>query len=67
MQMFVNDLILTLKSVSTLVYGLEVNFLTEFVKNLFTDKHFCRFYTCIQNQIIHKHLHVDYNPLKGML
>ena len=23
--------------------------------------------TCIQNQIIHKHVHVDYNPLKGML
>ena len=27
----------------------------------------CRFCPCIQNQIIHKHLHVDYNPLKGML
>ena len=52
---------------SPLVYGLEVIFLPEVVKNLFTDKHFCRFYTCIQNQIIHKHLHVDYNPLKGML
>ena len=31
---------------------------------LIFDKHFCRFYTCIQNQIIHKHVHVDYNPLK---
>jgi hypothetical protein len=30
-------------------------------------KHFCRFYTCIQNQIIHKHVRVDYNPLKGIL
>ena len=25
------------------------------------------YYTCILNQIIHKHVHVDYNPLKGML
>jgi len=25
------------------------------------------FYTCFQNQIIHKHVHMDYNPLKGML
>ena len=25
------------------------------------------FYTCIQNQVIHKHVNVDYNPLKGML
>jgi hypothetical protein len=30
-------------------------------------KHFCHFYTCIKNQIIHKHVHVDYNPLKGIL
>ena len=30
------------------------------------NKHFCRFYTCIQNQIIHKHVHVNYNQLKGM-
>ena len=49
------------------MYGLEVNFITGRFLNLFTNKHFCRFYTCIQNQIIHKHVHVDYNPLKDML
>ena len=51
------------------VYGLEVNLIsiTGSCSNLFTYKHFCRFYACIQNQIIHKHVPVDYNPLKGML
>ena len=49
------------------MYGLEVNFITGRFLNLFTNKYFCRFYTCIQNQIIHKHVHVDYNPLKGIL
>ena len=34
---------------------------------IFSNKHFCRFYACIQNQIIHKHVHVNYDPLKGML
>jgi hypothetical protein len=53
--------------VSPLLYGLEVIFLPEVVKNLFSEKQCCRFCTCIQNQIIHKHLHVDYNPLQGML
>ena len=52
---------------SLLVYDLEVNFITRSCWNLFTNKHFCLFYTFIQNQIIHKHVHVDYNPLKGML
>ena len=33
----------------------------------FTYQHFCRFYACIQNQIIHTHVHVDYSPLKRML
>ena len=56
-----------LRRVSPLVYGFEVNFITGSCLNLFTNKHFCRFYTCIQNQIIHKHVHVDYNPLKGIL
>jgi branched-subunit amino acid transport protein len=36
----------------------------EVVKNLFTYKPICRFYACIQNQIIHKHVHVDYKPIK---
>jgi hypothetical protein len=51
------------------VYGLEVNLIsiTGSCSNLFTYKNFCRFFACIQNQIIHKHVHVDYNPLKGML
>jgi hypothetical protein len=56
-----------LKSVSPLLYGLEVIFLPEVVKNLFSEKQCCRFCSCIQNQIIHKHLHVVYNPLQGML
>ena len=34
---------------------------------LIFDIHFCRFYACIQNQIIHEHVHVDYKPLKSML
>ena len=29
--------------------------------------HWASSYTWIQNQIIHKHVRVDYNPLKGML
>ena len=41
--------------------------LPEIVKNLFTCQNFCPFYACIQNQIIHKDVHVDYDPLKGML
>ena len=51
------------------MYGLEVNLIsiTGSCSNLFTYKHFCRFFACIQNQIIHKHVHVDYDPLKGML
>ena len=56
-----------LKSVSPLLYGLEVIVLPEVVKNLFSEKQCCRFCSCIQNQIIHKHLHVVYNPLQGML
>ena len=50
------------------MYGLEVNLIsiTGSCENLFTYKHICRFYACIQIQIIHKHVHVDYNPLKGM-
>ena len=52
---------------SPLLYGLEVIFLTEVVKIFFSEKHFCRFYTCIQNQIIHKHFHMDYDLLQGMV
>ena len=43
-----------------------IHLLPKVVKNLFRNKYICR-YTCIQNQIIHKQVHVDYNPLKGML
>ena len=56
-------------SMSPSVYGLEVNLIsiTGNCSNLFTYKHFCHYYTCFQNQIIHKHVHMNYNPLKGML
>jgi hypothetical protein len=57
----------TLKILSPLVYGLEDNFITGSCYFFVTNKHFCRFYTCIQNQIIHKHIHVNYNPLKHIL
>ena len=51
------------KSVSPLVYSLEVFFLTEVVK-IFSQINIS---VVLQSQIIQKHLHVDYNPLKGML
>ena len=53
----------TCKSVSPLVYSLEVFFLPEIVK-IFLQINIS---VVLQSQIIHKHLHVDYNPLKGML
>ena len=34
---------------------------------LLTYKYFYHFYACIQNQIIHKRVQLDYSPLKGML
>ena len=37
------------------------------VVKIFSQINICHFYTCIQNQIIHKHVHVNYNPLKGLL
>ena len=68
---FIEKCLTTLRRVSPSVYGLEVNLIsiTQSRLNLFTYKHFCHFYACIQNQIhvIHRHVHVDYNPLKGML
>ena len=48
-------------------FGSKFDFYNRKLLNLLTYKHFCRFYACIQNRIIHKHVHVDYNPLKGML
>ena len=48
-------------------FGSKFDFYNRKLLNLLAYKHFCRFYACIQNQIIHKHVHVDYNPLKGML
>ena len=51
------------KSVSPLVYSLEVIFLTEVVK-IFSQINIS---VVLQSQIIQKDLHVDYNPLKGML
>ena len=51
------------QSVSPLVYSLEVFFLTEVVK-IFSQINIS---VVLQSQIIQKHLHVDYNPLKGML
>ena len=42
------------------------NLFTGSCQNLFSQKQFCRLCTCFQNQIIHRHLHVDYNPLQGM-
>ena len=45
----------------------EVNLITGSCSNLFTNKYFCCFLTFIQNQIIHKDFHVDYDPLKDML
>ena len=35
--------------------------------NLLPNKHFCRFYTCIQNQIIDKHVYVYHNPSTGII
>jgi hypothetical protein len=51
------------KSVSPLVYSLEVFFIPEVVK-IFSQINIS---VVLQSQIIHKHLHVDYNSLKGML
>jgi hypothetical protein len=48
--------------VTRLQHGFEVNFISiaeNYSKNIFVNKHFCHFYTCIQNQIIHKLIHVD--------
>ena len=53
----------TCKSVSPLVYSLEVFFLPEVVK-IFSQINIS---VILQSQIIQKHLHVDYNPLKRML
>ena len=45
------------------MYSLEVIFLMEIVK-IFSQINIS---VVLQNQIIQKYLHVDYNPLKGIL
>jgi hypothetical protein len=45
------------------MYSLEVIFLPEIVK-IFSQINIS---VVLQNQIIQKYLHVDYNPLKGIL
>jgi hypothetical protein len=45
---------------------LRIQWTMKFGKQFDIDIYPC-FYTYIQNQIIHKHVHMDYNPLKGML
>ena len=46
---------------------LHQDLVPEVVEIFYTNKHFCRFYTCIQNQIIDKHVYVYHNPSTGML
>ena len=53
---------LTGKRVSPLVHSLEVLFLPEVIK-IFSQINIS---VVLQSQIIQKHLHVDYNPLKRM-
>ena len=46
---------------------LHQDLVPEVVEIFYTNKPFCRFYTCIQNQIIDKHVYVYHNPSTCMI